>query len=385
MASNAEKQPVPNRGRNVASKPLREGTTMTETPGHAAPTASSKFRTIPSSASSTSVMSGGSKAARTPSASSVASSKSSIRSSSSASKIAGTKASARTPSESDQIRVTKVSTTTVKISSSSWTPPAPPSKEPPKAPAPAPASKEVPSTQQAKSDDPLQIAAQVYPWTYMSTTLDACFKTAEDSANKELETRTKELETRESAVADQKERAEAEQAIEFYDELESDVFAKNAPAIMQLFQSHGESCDKIEGEALKLANRLGPDLDEEEPLKPYTEMLDRLEELQTTAAKLQESIIILTEKANAPTDGTSNPALIPSANGPENEAEPNSQNPEAAIDSEPSARTQISTVFSACLPVIKARIANLSMAQELMDMALENASLTLRMESMGIA
>jgi len=49
------------------------------------------------------------------------------------------------------------------------------------------------------------------------------------------------------------------------------------------------------------------------------------------------------------------------------------------------AREQIISVFAACLPVLKARIANLSMAQDLVDGALENASLSLQMESLGIA
>jgi len=49
----------------------------------------------------------------------------------------------------------------------------------------------------------------------------------------------------------------------------------------------------------------------------------------------------------------------------------------------PSARDQVLGVFSACLPVMRARISNLTMAQELLDSALENISLSLRMESLG--
>ncbi len=33
-----------------------------------------------------------------------------------------------------------------------------------------------------RTSDPLQIAAQVYPWMYMTSTLDACFKDAETTA-----------------------------------------------------------------------------------------------------------------------------------------------------------------------------------------------------------
>ena len=49
------------------------------------------------------------------------------------------------------------------------------------------------------------------------------------------------------------------------------------------------------------------------------------------------------------------------------------------------ARQQIVSVFVACLHVLEARIANLSLAQDLVDGALLNASLSLRMESMGIS
>lgn len=45
---------------------------------------------------------------------------------------------------------------------------------------------------------------------------------------------------------------------------------------MQQFQSHGDSCTSIETEALKLAASDMLDVDDEEPLKPYRQMLDNL-------------------------------------------------------------------------------------------------------------
>lgn len=47
--------------------------------------------------------------------------------------------------------------------------------EPPKGPA---ALEQAPM----RTSDPLQVAAQVYPWMHMSSTLDACFKDAEAAA-----------------------------------------------------------------------------------------------------------------------------------------------------------------------------------------------------------
>jgi len=158
---------------------------------------------------------------------------------------------------------------------------------------------------------------------------------------------------------------------------------------MQRFHSHGDSCTKIETEALKLAARSSPISEEEDPLQPYNEMLNGLgrcpyhsqlrctvstthvvvEKLQIEATKLQDSISTLIGRASATPD---------KAEGIVSEDYPDDSN------SEPTARQQIVNVFAACLPVLTARMANLSMGQELVDSALENASLSLRMESLGI-
>lgn len=54
------------------------------------------------------------------------------------------------------------------------------SSVPPPSQAPAPpALTEEAST---RTSDPLQVAAQVYPWLYMTSTLEACFRTAEEKA-----------------------------------------------------------------------------------------------------------------------------------------------------------------------------------------------------------
>ena len=48
------------------------------------------------------------------------------------------------------------------------------------------------------------------------------------------------------------------------------------------------------------------------------------------------------------------------------------------------AHSELKRVFAACLPVLRARIANLTMAQDLIDNAQENISISLRMENLGI-
>jgi len=273
----------------------------------------------------------------------------------------------QTPSQegSADFKVTKLSSTTVKLSSTSWTPPPPPAKAPP----PPASQRQEPSL----DTDPLHLAAQVYSWTYMSSTLDACFKSAEEAANKDLETWNKELATEEAEISEQRQRLDAQRAIEFYDELGSELFLNEVPAIMQQFHSHGNSCAKIDTEALNLAACDQGNAEDDEPLRVYSQMLDDIEELQNEAASLQNSITRLTEQALATPDKSQKEDEGVNGNGDD------SSSPEAN-----SARQQIISIFAACLPVLKARIANLSMAQELVDSELENARLSLQMESLGI-
>ncbi|KAJ6561450.1 hypothetical protein DFH09DRAFT_493904 [Mycena vulgaris] len=209
------------------------------------------------------------------------------------------------------------------------------------------------STPQPTSDA-LQVAAQVYPWMYMTSTLDACFKSAETAAEKDLAARTAELSLEESDISDQRARLEAERHIEFYDELTTDKFATAAPSIMQAFLAHGDACTLVEAEALQLAT--SPASAEEDyysPMRPYNALLDKLEALQRERAQLHASIVALTEE-----DAT-----------------------EEDMD-QPSARTQMIHVFAACLPVLQARAANLQMAHDLLEGAKENLAMSLHLESL---
>lgn len=137
---------------------------------------------------------------------------------------------------------------------------------------------------------------------------------------------------------------------------------------MQSFTTFGEICETIEAETLQLAMAT-PNLESEEPLQVYNAMMDRLNDLQEQASELEYSILSLTES------NITSPVLVvsPEVGVIKNEKEDTN-----------SAREQIIGVFVACLPVLRARKANLTMAQELIDSAQENLSLALRMESMGI-
>lgn len=158
---------------------------------------------------------------------------------------------------------------------------------------------------------------------------------------------------------------------------------------MQMFLSHGDACTRVEAEALQLATHGASEPDEDAPLRVYIDMLDSLgenishpkpylhicmcisftEELHTEAVELESSILrLISPPSPSPEDagaelGVGGPADVETANA---------------------ARSQILGVFSACLPVIRARMSNLTMAQDLIDGAQENLSISLRMESLGL-
>ncbi|KAJ6521113.1 hypothetical protein B0H19DRAFT_83933 [Mycena capillaripes] len=196
---------------------------------------------------------------------------------------------------------------------------------------------------------------------YMTSTLEACFKTAETAAEKDLATRAAELAEEESDIADQRARLEAERNVEFYEELSTDKFATAAPTIMQAFLSHGDACTLLEGEALQLATSNAPAEDGYySPMRPYNALLDKLEEKQREQRELHASIVALTEE-----DDSANPV-------------------EEDLD-QPSARAQMIQMFAACLPVLQARAANLQMAHELLEGAKENLAMSIHLESLELS
>jgi hypothetical protein len=156
---------------------------------------------------------------------------------------------------------------------------------------------------------------------------------------------------------------------------------------MQTFLSHGDACTRIEAEALQLATHGASEPDEDAPLQVYNDMLDNLgenlshqnicvylflllsitEKLHAEAAELESSILRFTSPSSMSSEAAHNESSSP--------ADPETAN---------AARSQIMGVFSACLPVIRARISNLAMAQDLIDGAQENLSISLRMESLGM-
>ncbi|KIK64757.1 hypothetical protein GYMLUDRAFT_71163 [Collybiopsis luxurians FD-317 M1] len=260
----------------------------------------------------------------------------------------------------------------------------------------------------------------------MTSTLDACFKEAEHAAQNDLKTRSEELDKEQESISDQQVRYEAEREIQFYDELASDKFAKEAPKIMQTFLSHGETCTQLEAQALSIASKdlsgSGIDYDNMDlMLREYDDVLDRLGSLLMETFELESAILRLTVSSAAPKledelppDSDDTPehqpsessslepeapqAQVSSSSYPDTETETetspttttttttSSTTPSAQPQSEAEAqpRSQIAPVFSACLPIVRARARNIGMAQQLVEGAKQNLRVTVALESMGI-
>ncbi|KAJ3876375.1 hypothetical protein F5051DRAFT_411788 [Lentinula edodes] len=265
----------------------------------------------------------------------------------------------------------------------------------------------IPSSDDAKpntTSDPLQVAAQQYPWIYMASTLDACFEDAEEVAEKNNQARTEKLDKREASSSDQRTRSEAERLIEFYGGLSSDKFAKDAPKIMQNFLSHGDACTEIETEALRIAsqdlNNIDFDIvDIMGPLREYNDVLDRLGTLQMEAFELESAMLRLTVSTtttaessssdqtttatiiNPPSENSTPPESGLSSAGPE--TNDNTSNLSSTTSQSAAARSQIAPIFAACLPIIHARGRNIVMAQQLVEGAKQNLSMTVHLQSLG--
>ncbi|KAE9407232.1 hypothetical protein BT96DRAFT_914819 [Gymnopus androsaceus JB14] len=241
---------------------------------------------------------------------------------------------------------------------------------------PKPSSDDAKASTNATSD-PLQVAAQQYPWLYMTSTLDACFKDAEKNAKSDIKVRSDALDQEEAGTSDQRTRLEAGQSIEFYDELSSDKFAKDAPKIMQTFLSHGDACTELEAEALRIASKDLSNIDFDSmivPLQEYNDVLDRLGTLLMEAFELESAILRLTVSTTSESESEA-------VESSETETKQPSEDSKLPNLNKVLTRSQIAPVFSACLPIVRARAGNIAMAQQLVEGAKQNLSMTIHLEN----
>ncbi|KAF8635009.1 hypothetical protein AX15_000593 [Amanita polypyramis BW_CC] len=196
----------------------------------------------------------------------------------------------------------------------------------------------------ASSSEPREFTSDSEFWQQMTTTLEACFNIPNGCDD------------------------DGDDA--FF--MISDDMLAGAPRVMQTFLSHGDACTKIEAEALDLASNRPVIHDDDDPLRVYREILDDLEQLQEKAGSLELTISRL---AGETTDQSQQKQC----------AVERDENGDEDVYSKLAAHSELRRVFAACLPVLRLRIANLTMAQDLIDSVQENLSITLRMEYLGIS
>ncbi|KAF9035044.1 hypothetical protein BDZ89DRAFT_1036335 [Hymenopellis radicata] len=210
-----------------------------------------------------------------------------------------------------------------------------------------------PSTEET---DPPIVEAQAYPWMHMTSTLDACFKETESESTIEDSVHT-ESEVEEEEILEHRVPLETEPPVHFQDDERPTQFTKDAPKIMQAFLTHGNNCSAAESEALKVATKEfdGND-DDDHPMDMFNIMLDRLDYLLQETQFLQTAITTLISiDPYASFEGSS----------------------EATV-----ARATIVPLFGSCLPALRGRTANLSLAQQLVEGAKEKFAMDIHLASL---
>ncbi|KAL1747244.1 hypothetical protein HDZ31DRAFT_80605 [Schizophyllum fasciatum] len=256
-----------------------------------------------------------------------------------------------------------------------------------------------------QTTDSLQIAAQIYPWLYMTSTLEKAFGDGEQAAEAELEAFARNLAQDEEGIRDEKVRWESERFVEFCDSLSSTPkghlhVLQDLPEIIQHYLRHGKEADSWERKALDMAMSqigTGPasgssregeskteddEQDEQDQLEgAYQQQLtdlqsaiDHIEGLVDDASALEGRIQGVIDAVAPPPPAVAPPSPPSSVKSLEkDEPEP------ADITSHP-----LLTPLQQLLPLLSLRSDNLKLALELVDGARQGAAMNLRAISLGL-
>jgi len=163
-----------------------------------------------------------------------------------------------------------------------------------------------------------------------------------------LHERAKELSEEEADIADQRVRFDAEHRVAVFEELATNPFSQELPKIMQAFLRNGDICNKTVGEALQIGTQSQKQLDDRPNLQLHNEILDQLERTHNETNRLEFSVVHLLDSVQLAADSPIRP------------------------------------IFAACLPVVRARAANLIVAQNLLKSSKDNLEITLQLKSLRL-
>jgi len=183
----------------------------------------------------------------------------------------------------------------------------------------------------------------------MVSSLEASAQAAELSAQSELDKRAKELAQSQAEIADGSARFDAQRKIAFFEELASnDTLSHELPEIMQTFFQSADTCYAITSEALQIATQNQKQLDCRSSLRLHNDIIGNLEKAHNETSRLELSIVHLLDSVHLAINSTIRPIL------------------------------------TACLLVLRARLASLTTAQELITSSKSNIEMTLQLESLRI-
>ncbi|TFK55432.1 hypothetical protein OE88DRAFT_1804289 [Heliocybe sulcata] len=144
--------------------------------------------------------------------------------------------------------------------------------------------------------DTLQVAAQLYAWLYMNSSLKKAQKASEAAAKDAIDRFREQLQEQESGIADQRIRYEAERLISFLEELASDEIAEDVAWVLQTLVQNEESCSCALSEALRLSEQGRSDVDYVSPMQRPNRLLDELGRLKYECVHLETTISLVLSK-----------------------------------------------------------------------------------------
>ncbi|KAJ8487524.1 hypothetical protein ONZ45_g14305 [Pleurotus djamor] len=257
-------------------------------------------------------------------------------------------ASASSPSPRQRITESSSSKTSLRASKSEGKP------------ADSSSNKPTPASSSSNTLSSLQLAAQIYPWTYMTASLEVAMSKAEITAQESFAAKEKELDEQEAGIADLRIRYEIECVLALYDELGKRELVDALPPLLDTFIDNALEATRLSDEALRLASLDVTQVDFMSPVITYNTILDSLDDTLKQTNDLSSSFTDLIQvfTTPCPTEDTQNPY---------------------------DPRPRLSAAFSALLSVLQARHANLTLSQEVVLVLKDNVEAHLRVESLRLA
>ncbi|KDQ64215.1 hypothetical protein JAAARDRAFT_187575 [Jaapia argillacea MUCL 33604] len=197
------------------------------------------------------------------------------------------------------------------------------------------------------NNDALQIAAQLFPWLLMTSSLDKVAQQAESASKSAIKSLANELSAEEAEISGQRIRFDAERLISFYEELAAGETSQFISSTMESLVRHETDSSKAMDDTLKISNIDDSQINNSHPFRNLQELLDRLDRLTREASQLEHSIAHILAHHNR------NPSYV-------------------------------KPVFEVYLPILRSRTENINSARQLVLATKDTLALRLRIASSNL-